>query len=316
MLSYFQEKIKNKQTLISFIIVIIILAFLLFNVNLSELIKHISQINPVYYILGIIVFYLSILPRAIRYNILLRNIGINQKIKEITEIYFLSWFANLIAPAKLGDLYRSYLIKKNYGNSKSETLGATFVERLMDLILLIILISVAGFLLIEETISGQIKNFLIIAYLILIVLIISIFILKGFRAKLTKLLPERFQHIVPNFENSMSTCLTKKTIIPIFFLTIIYWALEIGTLYLVALALNINLSLMLIIFITLIAALASVIPLTPSGAGTAEAGVTATLVLFGTPYGLALAIAIVHRSIDYYSGLITGAIVYFKSKLK
>jgi len=78
MLSYFQEKIKNKQTLISFIIVAIILIFLVLNANINELIKHISQINLIYFILAIIVFYLSIFPRALRYNILLKNIGINQ----------------------------------------------------------------------------------------------------------------------------------------------------------------------------------------------------------------------------------------------
>ena len=316
MLDYFQKKIKNKQTLISFIIVIAILALLIFNVNFKELIEHLSEINIWIYILGIIVFYLSFIPRTLRYNLLLKNLGIQIKRKQIQEIYFLSWFANLITPAKIGDLYRSYLIKKNYGNSKSETLGATFIERLIDLIFLIILISIAGFLIIENKISGEIKKFLLIAYLILIVLIIAILSLKKFRRKLINLLPNKFKHVVPNFEEGMSQSIKIKNIHKIIALTIVYWTLEIATLYFAALALGITLPLMLIIFVTLIAALASVIPLTPSGAGTAEAGVTAVLVLFDIQYGLALAIAIVHRSIDYYSGLITGTIAYIKSKLK
>lgn len=316
MLDYLKEKTKNKQNLLSFIIVFAILAFLILNANLEELISHIKRIKLTYFMIGILVFYLSFLPRFVRYKLLLKNIEINQKLKNISEIYFLSWFANLITPAKLGDLYRSYLIKKNYGNKKSETLGATFVERLIDLTLLIILISIAGFLIIEESTSKNIKNTLLIAYLLIILLFASIIFLKRFREKINKLVPEKFKHIIPNFEKSVSTSVKKKNIIGILILTLIYWTLEISTLYFVALSLNVSLSPMLIVFVTLVSALTSIIPVTPSGAGAAEAGVTAALVFSGISYNLAFAIAIVHRSIDYWSGLITGSIVYIKSKVK
>jgi uncharacterized protein (TIRG00374 family) len=73
---------------------------------------------------------------------------------------------------------------------------------------------------------------------------------------------------------------------------------------------------MIVIFATLVSALTSEIPLTPSGAGIAEGGVTGILLVTGTPYSLAFAIAVIHRIIDYWSGLIIGTIYYIKSKLK
>lgn len=316
MLDYFQKKIKNKKTIIPFIIVILILFLLIFNVNLSELVQNIKKINFSYLIIGLVVFYLSFIPRTWRYQILLKNVGIRQRFKEIAEIYFLSWFANLIVPAKLGDLYRSYLIKKNYGHQKSETLGLTFVERFMDLIFLIILISITGFLIIDKSISGNVKNTIFIAYAIIIVIMLLFFLLKRFRAYFTRLLPKRFKHVIPTFEKGASTCLRKKNIITIILLTIFYWSLEIGTLYFVAISLGVNLSAMLIIFATLVSALTSIIPITPSGAGAAEAGVTGVLVLASIPYSLAFTIAIIFRFVNYWSGMIIGTIVYIKSKLK
>lgn len=316
MINGFKDRIKNKQTFISFVIVFLILAFLFYNANISELIGHLKNIRPLYFFIGIGVFYLSFIPRGIRYHILLKNIGINQKKREITEIYFLSWFANLITPARLGDLYRSYLLKKNYGYSKSQTLGATFIERMIDLFFLIIFISIFGFLIFKQTSSQDLKNIILIAYSLLIVILICIVSLKKFKNKLIKLLPKKYQHVIPTFEKNMSKCITKKSLFGIIFLTVLFWTIEISTFYFVALALNTTLSITLIIFITLVSTLTSLIPLTPSGAGATEAGQTAALVFAGITYNLSFAISILHRIIDYWSGLIVGPIIYLRSKLK
>ncbi len=53
-----------------------------------------------------------------------------------TEILFLSWFVNCLVPAKLGDLYRAWLLKGNYGGSASRTVGTVFIERIADIIVI------------------------------------------------------------------------------------------------------------------------------------------------------------------------------------
>ena len=47
---------------------------------------------------------------------------------------------NCLVPAKLGDLYRAYLLRANYAASLSRTVGTVFVERIAD----IIIIALAG----------------------------------------------------------------------------------------------------------------------------------------------------------------------------
>ncbi len=307
---------KTTQTIISFLLVFVILVLLLSKVNIYQIIEHLNKINIVYYILGLIVFYLSFFPRGLRWNLLLRNIKIYKKTKDISEIYFLSWFANLILPAKLGDLYRGYLFKKNYNRSKSEIMGTVFMERFIDIIFLILFLTLSGFIIFKDKFSKTIQEYLILAYILLIIIIISFILIKKFRIKLSKLLPKKFQHIIPEFEKSASSCVKKDNILSLIFVTLVYWALEAGTLYFSAKALNIDLPFTIIIFVTLIAALISTIPITPSGAGFAEAGVTGILVAIGLNYDIALTLALVHRSIDYWSGLIIGTTVYTKSKLK
>jgi uncharacterized protein (TIRG00374 family) len=60
--------------------------------------------------------------------------GYKVKVKDGTEILFLSWLVNCIVPAKLGDLYRAYLLKLNSPVSATKTLGTVFMERILDLI--------------------------------------------------------------------------------------------------------------------------------------------------------------------------------------
>ena len=53
--------------------------------------------------------------------------------KDSTEILFLSWLVNCVVPAKLGDVYRAYLLKINSTASLSRTFGTVFIERILDL---------------------------------------------------------------------------------------------------------------------------------------------------------------------------------------
>ncbi len=306
----------KRNTTISFIIVIAILAFLFSKLDINELLNQLKNINITYYIIGLIIFYLSFYPRGLRWGLLLRNLGIKKSTKNLTEIYFLSWFANLIVPAKLGDLYRSYLFKKNYDHSKSEIMGTVFIERLVDIIFLIVFFTLSGFMIFKNKFSQDMQDMLLIAYILLIAVIVIFILVKKLRLKLTRLLPERFKHIIVNFEEAASACVKKRNLHKLIIITLVYWILESATLYFAAKSLNVELSFYLIIFVTLVSALISVIPLTPSGAGLAEAGVTGVLVLIGLEYNIAFTIAIVHRSMDYWSGLITGSVVYAKSKLK
>ena len=148
----------DKKTIFSFLVVIAILAFLFYKVDLNEIKSYIVNMNFGYYILGLIVFYLSFIPRGLRWNLLLKNIDIKKKTKAVTEIYFISWFANLIVPAKLGDLYRSYLFKKNFDHSKSKILGTIFMERFVDVIFLILFMTLSGFMIFRDQFSETISK--------------------------------------------------------------------------------------------------------------------------------------------------------------
>ena len=71
--------------------------------------------------------------------------GFRLGVRDSTEIIFISWLVNCLVPAKLGDVYRAYLLKINSPVSLSRTFGTVFIERILDLFAIVVLGLAAGF---------------------------------------------------------------------------------------------------------------------------------------------------------------------------
>ena len=136
--------IKNPRTIISFVLAIALIVYIVRSsqIDVNETRHYARSINPWTFLTAFVVFYLAFPVRALRWRMLLNNAGVPVEsgkkswasIPALCEYIFLSWFANCIVPAKLGDAYRGYLLKRNGGTSFSTTMGTVFAERLLDML--------------------------------------------------------------------------------------------------------------------------------------------------------------------------------------
>ena len=105
------QRFFRPRTLVSFAIAFVILYFLLTRVEIdvAETMKVLRGTNLPLLSLSFLVYYLTFPLRGWRWRILLLNAQFDDPppIRDLTEITFLSYFANSLVPAKLGDLYRS-----------------------------------------------------------------------------------------------------------------------------------------------------------------------------------------------------------------
>ena len=101
--------------------------------------------NPLFILIAFAIYYIGFPLRGFRWTRLLRGAGYRVKTGDATEILFLSWFVNCIVPAKLGDLYRAYLVRQNSPVSATRTLGTVFMERILDLVAIAALGVAAGY---------------------------------------------------------------------------------------------------------------------------------------------------------------------------
>ena len=134
-----------------------------------------------------IIYYLSFPIRTFRWRMLLENVGYTEangihlpKFWKLLEIVYVSWFANVIVPAKLGDLYWAYLLRREAGLPASRTFGTVIAERLLDLIVLLLLFIPSVIISLHENLPPQLVLGLKITMMLVVVGIIGLFMLRMF----------------------------------------------------------------------------------------------------------------------------------------
>tara|TARA_B100000686_G_C16768578_1_gene963477 strand:+ start:1367 stop:2425 length:1059 start_codon:yes stop_codon:yes gene_type:complete len=128
---------KARQLLIGLSIAVIALYYTLRNVSLDELVVSFKHINLIYILPSIGFIILSYVGRAYRWQVLLRPF----KQIPIQDIYapLMIGFMGNILPARAGEFLRAYLLGKKHGITFAGTFSTIIVERLFDLIFLLML---------------------------------------------------------------------------------------------------------------------------------------------------------------------------------
>jgi len=316
------KRLLNWRTIVPLIIVIVALVLFARNlhINPQQTWTAIRTANIFFVLAAFFIYYLSFPIRTLRWRMLLQNVGYTEeqgihlpKSWKLLEIIYTSWFANVIVPAKLGDLYRAYLLRREAELPASRTFGTVLAERLLDLLVLLLLFIPSVLISLHENLPSQLQLGLKITLAIVLIGIIVLFLLRMFPTQIARLVPKRFRGYYNNLQEG--TIGSFRRVPALTALTIGVWACESLRFFFIALALNlIGGSLLHIIaaalFIALGEALLTVVPFTSGGIGLVEGGMLAMISLFTPNSSLAAAAILIDRTISLFSILIIGFVVF------
>jgi glycosyltransferase 2 family protein len=290
--------------------------------KLDQLPADIQRANKALLLAAFIVFYIGFPLRGLRWALLIRGTGFGLKVSDSTEIIFSSWLVNCLVPAKLGDVYRAYLLKINSPVSLSRTFGTVFIERILDLFAIVVLGLAAGFISFRKGLPPQVQLVFAIGVVVVIVLAIGLLTMRNFgRRIIVRLpLPHSVVEFYDRFEEGVFSAVGLKALPGLVILTGLIWLTEGLRLYLVILALGfpgVAIGPSGAFFVALTGSLLTAVPLTPAGIGVVEAGVVGVLtIVYNVPPTEALAITLVDRAISVVSIIILGGLVYLISPLR
>jgi glycosyltransferase 2 family protein len=319
------ERMRSPQTIASFVVAfaIILLVFWRLDIDFADVWSQMRNADPLYLAIALVAYYGSFPLRALRWRYLLANAKISRKdgfnvpgIVGLSEIYILGWFANCVVPAKLGDAYRGYLLKKHSGASFSRTLGTIFAERLLDVVALVGLMVLSGLLVFHGTVPSGLQWWFVAGAALVVIGLGGLLTLMTASHRIEARLPERFQPYYNRLSDGIVSSFSRHGFLKVAGLTIIIWALEGARVYAGAHALGIDLSLSQSIFIALLASLLTTFPFTPAGMGVVEGGTVFALRLFDVTAASATAAALLDRTIASYSVVLIGGLLYFITKRK
>lgn len=321
----------NIRTLASFLLgfaVLVILPFRM-NVEIGGILERVVQANVPLYLLALVSYYLTFVVRAFRWRKLLRNVGFLPgegvrlpSITGISEIVLLSWFANCIVPAKLGDAYRAYLLKRSANVSFSKTFGTILAERIIDAVLLFVLLGLSASVAFRGTLPEEVLRILQGGLILVVLVVIGLLSMRNLGRFIILLVPARFREHYGMFEAGTFGAFSWGRMPMVLVYSIVAWTIEVGRLYLVCLSLGlVNPAWPVVLFVALAAALLTTVPITPGGLGIVESGVTGILLLAGSAgllagvdLNMAASIAILDRTISYWSLVVVGMVIYLLSK--
>jgi uncharacterized protein (TIRG00374 family) len=313
------RRLRQPRTIVSIVVPILLLVLFVRSLpgfKLDELPGKILSANPWLLLAAFGVHYMGFPLRGARWAYLVRGTGFPLRIRDATEIIFLSWLVNCLVPAKLGDVYRAYLLKINSPVSLSRTFGTVFIERVLDLFTIVTLGLAAGFVSFRNGLPGDVQLVFAAGLVFVAALGAGLLTMRNFgRRLLVRLpLPHRILELYDRFEEGVFLAAGLRALPRLVFLTVLIWATEATRLYLVVEALGfpeVHLGISGAFFVALSASLLTAVPLTPAGIGFVEGGIVSLLTLvYGVPQTEALAITLVDRAISVISVLILGSIAY------
>jgi uncharacterized protein (TIRG00374 family) len=320
------RRVRQPRTILSIAVPVAIIAVAVYlnRSVLADVPRYVSEANPWLVLLAFLIYYLGFPLRGHRWVTLLKGAGYRVSTRDGTEILFLSWLVNCIVPAKLGDIYRAYLLKLNSPVSATRTLGTVFIERILDLFAIAVLGLAAGYWRFRGSLGDlpwAVQYIFALGVALVVALAIGLVVLRNFgRRLIVRLpLPHRAVALYERFEEGVFNSVGLRGLPWLGVLTVLIWLTETFRLWFVIAALgfhDLHLGLSGVLFVALIGSLLTAVPLTPAGLGAVETGVGAVLVgVFGVPAGQATAILLVDRTISVFSIVVLGSIAYAISAL-
>ncbi len=310
-----RRRILSPYTLLSFVVAAAFLYFLAtrFELDWDQTWTNIREMNPVLYVLALLLYYLSFVFRGIRWRILSRSAGLEDipdarmpSVGHYSQLIVIGWFVNSVAWLRLGDAYRAYALSDEAKTGFSWSLGTIFAERIMDMVAVFLLIMLGAlWFSLTSDFSGTVY-IVAAAFAMAFALLVVLVLMRGYGPRLARFLPNRLESAYEKFHEGTVGSFAELRV-P-FLLSMIGWLLEVGRLYFVVQALDFEISMSLVLVAALGHAILSTVP-TPGGVGAVEPGVTGLLVL-GMARHDAASVALVDRSITYLSIIVIGGLVF------
>lgn len=312
------SRIMRPRTLVSFAIAILIVYFVFqrLNIDPGTVWGYLRNANPLLFGAAVAVFFSSFILRAIRWKMMLARVGFDEergypipKIPGMFQIFLLSWFANCVVPARLGDAYRSFLLKERAKTSFGVGLGTILAERLIDLVVMVAMVLVTGVLVFGTSVPEEAEQAFVVGAVVVVVGISGAVALWFVRDHVERLLPERFTHHFLHLHGAIFDILKRPY--PYAGIGVLIWLCDGLRLFLIARSLGTHLSFEEAIVVSLLSALVTIVPITPAGLGVVEGFMIWLLPQVGVLADPAAAIAFLDRFATYWILILVGLPLYF-----
>jgi uncharacterized protein (TIRG00374 family) len=291
--------LRRKRVWLGVAISAVFLAFFLARTDFSEIREAFSGAD---YLLGaaaVPIYFAGYWLRALRWRLLLRPVA-NVVTSRLYPVVLIGLMSNNVAPMRLGELVRAYLVGERESISKSAAFGTIAVDRTFDGLTLVAVLGVVTAL--TDTDAGRQSLGLGAALLfiagtaVLVGLALSPRFTRDFLLRFARFLPERFasraEGMLDAFLSGLGAIRSPGVLTVAAFVSLASWLAEASMYYIVGEAFHLGVGFEVYLIIAAAANLALSIFASPGGVGPFELATREVLVIYGVSSASASAYAI------------------------
>jgi len=294
------------------------------DVNFQEMLAALKGANY-FWLLPVFFFMLtSHWLRAVRWRYFLKPIKDIQPHPCFSAL-MIGYAANNILPLRLGEFLRAFAIGKSQNIPKSSAFATIIVERLIDLLCLLVLLASTVLL---YPLPEMIKNsgYAIFA-LTVWTIVFLIFLMEKTEATialLQKILPAKLfrllQRVVRAFLQGFAVLKKSEHYLQVVILSVLVWALYVAVVYTSFYAFDLHEKYQLNLFsglvVLVMVTIGIMIPSSPGFIGTYHYFCKQSLSLFGVPESEALSFAVISHAMNTIPYTIIGLVYFWKENLR
>jgi uncharacterized protein (TIRG00374 family) len=286
--------------LIPSLIAIAIIGYMLYSVW-DNLLTAIQNAIPSYLIVAVAICIAAWFIRGWRYRYILEKLEIRVRLMLSTACIYVSQTANLIIPARLGDLVRLFILKHEVNASYSKGLSSIVIERFFDIATVAFLgvVTLPFILNVPEWFS----TVLMVVILACCGFIIFLIICGKIESK-----NKYISMALKLFNDVKKASLTITALLVLGVVSVVIWLSDSIICWIIALMFQQQIPILIVILAIVIGNLVKAVPITPGGMGTYEAAVAITLQLGGVEPATAVLIAIIDHLVKNLVTLVGGVI--------
>ncbi|MEZ4862364.1 MAG: lysylphosphatidylglycerol synthase transmembrane domain-containing protein [Caldilineaceae bacterium] len=279
-----------------------------------------ATVNLAWIGFGVLIHYSGFVVRGWRWQRLLAMVGHRLRWRTLMTLLLSGWFVSALLPARAGDLLRVAALRLPDVSPTpvpvAVSLSSIVLERVLDLLALLLLGATIGFVLLRTALPGWIMAIYGVGLLALILvvsaLVIAPTLLQWLRSWSGQPWWQKLLDFGAELVQSLRTLgLQPQSAVAVIIASLYIWLCDALLLWCVLHSMGVAAPFSSIAFVALTVDMVAAIPLTPGGIGQIEAANVALLALLPLPpFNLAAAV-LLNRTISYWSFLLFSGFVTF-----
>jgi uncharacterized protein (TIRG00374 family) len=280
----------------------------------DQFINSLSDINLWWIIGAALLFFVSVVIIAWRWQFLLQTVK-HIPLPELTQIVMIGYMGNNVYPLRAGEALRIYLLKRNHDMPVTSAVTTVVVERVFDGIVMLSFL-LAGLLLVDIQ-SEQIELLAQVAALVFGIAVVVFFVLAAFPTMLNALVqriaaffPDALANIILKLHRDvlagLSSLRSPWHLFGAISTSYATWAVQVFIYWMVMWAFGLDLPVGVALLVVGAVNLASLIPSSPGQIGVYEFFASTVMVASGVDADTALAYAIVVHIVIWLPATLLG----------